>query len=91
MADWIKMAIKAGVIITATALVIIILTTITFPAIDLTAFRDGVAVGRAIINYWFPYMGTLFDIFLGLLVIEMASYGIYIALIAIRWVLRVNE
>lgn len=91
MADWVKMAIKAGVIVTVTTLVIVILTQVTFPGIDLTAFANGVRVGRAIIEYWFPYMSVLYNIFVSLLLIELASMGIYIILIAIRWVLKVNE
>lgn len=91
MADWVKMAVKAGLIVTATALIIVIFTQVTFPQIDISAFRNGIGVGRAIMNYWFPYMGTIFDIFLGLLLLELACYGIYIALIGIRWIFKVNE
>lgn len=91
MADWIKIGIKAGIVITATAAVIVLLTMVTFPALDLSAFTDGIRVGKAIANYWFPYMGTLISIFIGLLLLEIASMTIYVALIAIRWVLKVNE
>lgn len=91
MAEWVKIAIKAGLIITVTALVIVIFTQVTFPQIDLTAFANGIKVGRAIINYWFPYMGVLYDIFVSLLLLEVATMGMYIILIGIRWVLKVNE
>ena len=91
MADWVKMGIKAGIIITVTALVIVLLSTITFPSVDLTAFIQGIGKGKAIMTYWFPLMGTLFNIFLGLMALELITYGIYIALIGIRWILKVNE
>lgn len=91
MADWIKIGIKAGLIVTVTALVIIILTQITFPQIDLTAFANGIRVGRAIIEYWFPYMAVLYNIFISLLLIEVAMMGLQVILIGIRWVLKVNE
>lgn len=91
MADWIKIGIKAGIVITATAVVIVLLTMVTFPALDLSAFTDGIRVGKAIADYWFPYMGTLISIFIGLLLLEIASMTMYVALIAIRWVLKVNE
>lgn len=91
MADWVKIAVKAGLVITATALVIVLLTTVTFPALDLSVFIQGIQVGKAVANYWFPYMGTLFSIFTGLLLLELVSMTAYVALIAIRWILKVNE
>lgn len=91
MADWIKIAIKAGIVITATAAVIVVLNMVTFPAMDLSSFTDGVRVGKAVASYWFPYAGALITIFIGMLLLELASMAIYVALIAIRWILKVNE
>lgn len=91
MADWVKMGIKAGIIVAATAIVIVILSSVQIPALDLTIFTRGVGIGKAVINYWFPIGGTLLNIFIGLLGLQLIVYGIYIALIAIRWVLKVNE
>lgn len=91
MADWIKIGIKAGIVATATAVVIVILSVVQFPALDLSAFTQGVAIGKAVAFYWFPTLGVLFTIFISLLALELIVYGIYIALITIRWVLKVNE
>lgn len=91
MADWIKMGVKAGIIITATAIIIALFANIQIPAFDTTAFRQAIGTGKAFIQYWAPVASTFLLFFIGLLSLKLALLGAKIALIAIRWVLKVNE
>lgn len=91
MADWVKMAVKAGVIITVTAMLLFVLTSIPLPSVDLTSLVNALGVGKAILQYWFPSLNIMLTIYLALLGLELTIWGVKIALIAIRWVLKVNE
>lgn len=91
MADWVKMAVKAGIILTATAIIIAVFANIQVPAIDTTTFRHAIGTGKAFITYWAPVASNFLLFFIGLLSLKLALLGAKIALIAIRWVLKVNE
>lgn len=91
MADWIKIGIKAGIIITATAIIVALFANIQIPAIDTSVFAQAIGTGKAFITYWAPVASTFLLFFIGLLSLKLALLGAKIALIAIRWVLKVNE
>lgn len=91
MADWIKIAIKAGLIITVTAMLLFVLNTVQIPSVDISALVNGLGVGKAVLIYWFPSMSIMLTIYIALLGLELAIWAVKIALIAIRWVLKVNE
>lgn len=91
MADWIKMAVKAGLIAVITGALIFILTAITFPVPDMTAFIDGVSWAYAIGNYYIPLFTPITILFVALLGLEVTLRGVYLAIIAWRWIFKVNE
>lgn len=91
MADWIKIGIKAGIIITATAIIVAVFANIQIPSIDTTVFSQAIGTGKAFINYWTPVGSTFLLFFIGLLGLKLALLAAKIALIAIRWILKVNE
>lgn len=91
MADWIKIGIKAGLVITVTAMVLFVLSAVPLPAINTTELANALGVGKAILQYWFPALSIMLTIYVSLLALELAIWGVKIALIAIRWVLKVNE
>lgn len=91
MADWIKMAVKAALVATVSAVLIIILSAITFPPLDLSVFTKGIGFAYAIGEYYFPAFNVLLGIFLPLLGLRILIMGLSLAVITFRWVLKVNE
>lgn len=91
MADWVKMAVKAGIIVTATAIIVALFANIQVPAIDTTVFAQSIGSARSFITYWAPVSSNFLIFFIGLLGIKLAFLAAKIGLIAIRWVLKVNE
>lgn len=90
-ADYVKMGVKAAIIITVTTTIIAIFANIQIPAVDTTSFTNAIAMGKAFINYWVPILTPFVNIFVFLLGLELAAFTATLALIAIRWVLKVNE
>lgn len=91
MADWIKIGIKAGLILVVTGMLLFVLSTVQLPAVDTSSLVSALGVGKAILTYWFPALSIMLTIYVSLLGLELAIWGVKIALIAIRWTLKVNE
>lgn len=91
MADWIKIGVKAGLVATATATLIVLLSFVSFPALDLSIFTQGIAFAYALGDYYFPAFNILISLFIPLLGLRLLVMTISLVLITIRWVLKVNE
>lgn len=91
MAEWVKMGIKAGIVLTVTAMLLFVLTSVPLPSVDLASLTNALGVGKAVLQYWFPSANIMLTIYIALLGLELAIWAVKIALIAIRWVLKVNE
>lgn len=90
-ADYVKMAAKVAVIAVATGIIIAVFNNIQVPTPDLQAFGQAVGMGKAFVNYWVPGLLPFVNLFIGLVLLDFALKTAYIGLIAIRWVLKVNE
>lgn len=91
MTDAIKIAVKAGLIAVITAAVIAIFATVQIPTIDFTTFTNALSVGLAVVYHWIPVSRVIFPIFIFLLGFDMAIRAFNLAMIAVRWVMKVNE
>lgn len=90
-ADWVKIAAKAAALVAGTALIIVVFSTIQIPSLDLSAASSYLNVAYSIAMHYIPGFGILWPIGLTLLSLEMALLVCKLALIAIKWVLKVNE
>lgn len=92
MMDAIKMAAKVAVVAAATGLIIAVFTGITLPEVNVVAFANALAKGYAVVSY---YAGWLMPILnLGVLMLSLryiALPTLYLGLIALKWILKVNE
>lgn len=91
MADWIKMGVKAALVATVTGVLLVILSVVTFPALDLSIFTRGIGFAYALGEYYFPAFNILLGIFIPLLGLRILIMGLTLAIITFRWVLKVNE
>ena len=90
MANWLKIAIKTGIALLVSGLVFVLFSVVKLPALDLSFFSQ-VGTFLAVAEHYCPAL-TLLLPFLGtLLALELVMEGVRLALIAIRWVLKVNE
>lgn len=88
--DIIKIGIRTAAVVAVVAVVVGIFESIQIPAIDFSNLTSPMGIAYAFINHWMPGMGTLVDIAVNLLKIEVALTLAWFAIIAIQWILKIN-
>lgn len=91
MGDAVKIAVKTALIVGITAAIIALFANIQVPALDYTLFSQAISTGLAVLFHWVPIMSILWPVVLALFAFEAAYYAFQVAMIAIRWVMKVNE
>lgn len=91
MGDAIKIAVKTALIAVITAAVIALFANIQIPTVDFTILTTGLGIGLAVIYHYAPVTIVLFPIVLTLLAFDAAFRAFQLAMIATRWVMKVNE
>lgn len=91
MGDAIKIAAKTALIAVITAAIIALFANITIPNLDYSVFSNAIGVGLAVMYHWVPVMSILWPLVLSLIAFDLAYYAFQLAMIAIRWIMKVNE
>lgn len=91
MGDAIKIAAKTALIAVITAAVIALFANITIPNVDYSQFSQALGVGLAVVYHYVPIASVLFPVVITLVAFDLAYRGFQIAMIAIRWIMKVNE
>lgn len=91
MGDAIKIAVKTALIIGITAGIIALFANIQVPTLDYTNFTNGLRSGLAVVYHYVPVAQTIFPIVLAILAFDVALRAFQLAMIAVRWVMKVNE
>ena len=91
MGDAIKIAVKTGLIAVITAAVIALFANIQIPTLDYSQISQALGIGLAVMFHWVPVMNILWPLVLFLLSFHIGYYGFKIAMVAVRWVMKVNE
>lgn len=89
--DYVKMAAKAAMLIAGVALIVVLFNSITIPALDLSQASNYINVAYTIGKHYIPAFSVLWTLGLSLLTFEITIIGVRISLIAIKWVMKVNE
>lgn len=91
MGDAIKIAVKTGLIAVITAAIIALFANIQIPTMNFTYFSQALGTGLAVVYHYVPVAQVLFPVVLSLLAFDVALRAFQLAMIAVRWVLKVNE
>lgn len=91
MGDAVKIAAKTALIAVITAAVIALFANITIPNVDYSQFSQALGVGLAVVYHYVPIASVVFPVVITLVAFDLAYRGFQIAMIAIRWVMKVNE
>lgn len=91
MGDAIKIAVKTGLIAVITAAVIALFANIQIPTVDFNILTQGLSTGLAVIYHYAPITVVLYPIVLTLLAFDVGFRAFQLAMIAIKWVMKVNE
>ena len=91
MADWAKIALKTGLVAVIMVALWAVFTQIQLPVLDFSIVFGGFSKALAIIYYWVPAMQVIWPFTLVLLGIWLGLWTFRFSMIAIRWLLKVNE
>lgn len=91
MTDAIKIGVKAGLIIGITAGIIALFANIQVPALDYTYFTNALNSGLAVVYHYAPVAAVIFPVVLAILAFDVALRAFQLSMIAVRWVMKVNE
>ena len=91
MGDAIKIAVKTGLIAVIMVALWAVFTQISIPTIDFSTVFSSAGTALAVINYWIPVFSILWNTTLALLGVLVALWTFRFAMIATRWIMKVNE
>lgn len=91
MTDALKIAVKTGLIVVITAAILVIFATLQIPSLDFTLLSSGISTALAIFYHWVPAASVVFPIAVAMLGIQLAILLFEFAMIATRWIMKVNE
>lgn len=90
-ADIAKIALKTALIAAVTGLIVAGFADFKLPSIDAQYFIEAVGHGKAIVAYWVPPFAAFLEFGIRTLELIIVLLGVNVALLAFRWILKVNE
>lgn len=90
-ADYIKIGAKVALIAGVTVAILAIFTNVQIPNLDFTLLTQGISTALAIIYHWVPASQVLVPLAFSMLGVQLAILTFEYAMIATRWIFKVNE
>lgn len=91
MGDAIKIGVKTGLIAVVMVALWAVFTQISIPSLDFSTIFASAGTAFAVISYWVPVFPVLWTTTLALLGVLIALWTFRFAMIAVRWIFKVNE
>lgn len=90
-ADYVKMAAKMALIAVITGAIIVIFTSVSIPGLDFTTFSSGVSSALGLLYHWVPASTVIVPVAFTMMSVYVAILLFEFAMIAVRWVFKINE
>lgn len=90
-ADYVKMGAKAAALIAGAAIIIVLFNTIQIPNLNISQASSYLNMMYTIGNHYLLGFPVLWNLGITILTLDLAILGARLALIAIKWVLKINE
>ena len=91
MADWAKIALKTGLIAVIMVALWAVFANIQVPTVSFTEFTTAVSMALAVAYHYVPALQVIFPVALGLIGIELGILTFKYGMIAVKWLMKVNE
>lgn len=91
MGDAIKIAVKTGLIAVIMVALWAVFANVQVPAVSFTEFTSAISMALAVSYHYVPALQILFPVALGLVGVELGILTFKYAMIAVKWVMKVNE
>lgn len=89
--DYVKMAAKLALIAVVTTAIIVLFATVQIPNLDFSLLSTGINKALAIFYNWVPGASVIFPVAVAMLGLQLSIKLFEFAMIAVRWVFKVNE
>lgn len=89
--DYVKIAAKTALIVVIMAAVIALFANFQIPDIGFVRFKRAIGIGLAVIYHYAPITPVLFPLVISLVTFDVGFRSFQIAMIAVRWIMKVNE
>lgn len=89
--DIVKIAAKTALIAVITAAIIALFANVQIPGLDFTLFGQALGKGLAILYHWVPGSNVIVPLAFGMFGLQLAIMLFEFAMIAVRWIMKVNE
>lgn len=91
MGDWVKIAVKTALVATITVAIVAVFATVQLPSVNVSDLVPYLQKGYAIAVHWCPVLGVIYPVAIALMGLRIAIWGVHFGLMAVRWIMKVNE
>lgn len=91
MVEAAKIAAKVALIAVITSAIIALFAGIQIPGLDFTYFTQGLQIALAIAYHWCPGLQIITPVAIAMAGVYLSIILFHYAMIAIRWIMKVNE
>lgn len=92
MADWAKIAVKTGLIVVLMVAIWALFNAVAVPAVTFNSeMIQGIGFAKAVMTYWVPHSTEMLVLALGIAAFDIGIFIFKITMLAVKWVMKVNE
>lgn len=92
MADWAKIAIKTGLIVTLMVAIWALFNAVAIPSFTFSSeMIQGIGFAKAVMTYWIPHSTEMIVLAVGIAGFDIGIFIFKMTMIAVKWVMKVNE
>lgn len=91
MGDAIKIAVKTGLIAVIMVALWAVFANVQVPTVSFTEFTSAISMALAVAYHYVPALQIIFPVAIGLVGVELGILTFKYAMIAVKWVMKVNE
>lgn len=92
MADWAKIAVKAGLITIIMVALWALFNAVVIPSFTFSSdMIQGIGFAKAVMIYWIPHSFEMLTLAFGIAAFDIGVFVFKMSMIAVKWVMKVNE
>lgn len=92
MADWAKIAVKTGLIVTLMVAIWALFNAVAIPSFTFSSdMIQGVGFAKAVMTYWIPHSTEMLVLAFGIAAFDIGIFIFKMSMLAAKWIMKVNE
>lgn len=91
MGDLVKIGVKTALIAVIMAGIVAVFATVQIPSLDFSILTQALGVALAVLYHYVPIARTIMPLVVVILGLELGILTFRIGMIAVKWIMKVNE